>query len=203
MKVLYVRVSTIEQNTDRQKVSVSEFDFVVEDKCSGAIPFNLRPGGLQLMEMLHKGLITSLHVWQIDRIGRDVRDIINTIHFFSEKRICIFFISQGLRTLDDNGKENPIGKMIINILGVVAEMERNQIRERQIQGIEIAKARGVYKGRRLGTREDRLTFLSKPQNKRAVELIKKGYKGSEVAKICDLHPNTVSKVKKLMGRPPH
>jgi DNA invertase Pin-like site-specific DNA recombinase len=198
MKVLYVRVSTLEQNTDRQKVSVIDFDYVVEDKCSGAIPFEQRPGGLQLLEMLDKGIIGSLHLWQIDRIGRDVRDIINTIHRFTEKGVCIYFLSQGLRTLDENGNENPIGKMIINILGVVAEMERNQIRERQLQGIEIAKARGVYKGRRLGTREDRLSFLSKPQNKRAVELLKKGYRGSEVAKICDLHPNTISKIKKSL-----
>lgn len=198
MKVLYVRVSTLEQNTDRQKVSVTDFDYVIEDKCSGAIPFEQRPGGLKLLEMLNKGIIGSLHLWQIDRIGRDVRDIINTIHRFTEKGICVYFISQGLRTLDDNGNENPIGKMIINILGVVAEMERNQIRERQLQGIEIAKARGVYKGRRLGTREDRLSFLSKPQNKRAVELLKKGYRGSEVAKICDLHPNTISKMRKSL-----
>lgn len=198
MKVLYVRVSTIEQNTDRQRVSVTDFDYVIEDKCSGAIPFEQRPGGLKLLEMLNKGIIGSLHLWQIDRIGRDVRDIINTIHRFTEKGICVYFISQGLRTLDDNGNENPIGKMIINILGVVAEMERNQIRERQLQGIEIAKARGVYKGRRLGTREDRLSFLSKPQNKRAVELLKKGYRGSEVAKICDLHPNTISKIRKSL-----
>ena len=199
MKVLYVRVSTIEQNTDRQKVSVADFNYVVEDKCSGAIPFEQRPGGIELMQLLNKGHITSLHVWQIDRLGRDVRDIINTIHRFTENGVCVYFISQGLRTLDDNGKENPIGKMIIGILGVVADMTRIQIKENTIQGIRLAKARGVYKGRRLGTREDRLTFLSKPQNKRAVELIKKGYKGSEVAKICDLHPNTVSKVKKLMG----
>jgi DNA invertase Pin-like site-specific DNA recombinase len=198
MKVLYVRVSTLEQNTDRQRVSVTDFDYVVEDKCSGAIPFEQRPGGLQLLEMLDKGIIGSLHLWQIDRIGRDVRDIINTIHRFTEKGICVYFISQGLRTLDENGNENPIGKMIINILGVVAEMERNQIRERQLQGIEIAKARGVYKGRRLGTREDRLSFLSKPQNKKAVELLKKGYRGSEVAKICDLHPNTISKIRKSL-----
>lgn len=198
MKVLYVRVSTLEQNTDRQRVSVTDFDYVIEDKCSGAIPFEQRPGGLKLLEMLNKGIIGSLHLWQIDRIGRDVRDIINTIHRFTEKGICVYFISQGLRTLDDNGNENPIGKMIINILGVVAEMERNQIRERQLQGIEIAKARGVYKGRRLGTREDKLSFLSKPQNKRAVELLKKGYRGSEVAKICDLHPNTISKIRKSL-----
>lgn len=199
MKVLYVRVSTLEQNTDRQKISEKDFDYVVEDRISGSVPFCERPGGVQLMSMLNKGQITSLSVWQIDRIGRDVRDIINTIHLFSFKGVCIHFLSQGLRTLDEEGKENPISKMIINILGVVSEMERNQIRERQLQGIEIAKAQGKYKGRTKGTKEDSLSFLSKPKNRKAVELLRKGYKCVEVSRITDLHPNTISKVRRMMG----
>jgi DNA invertase Pin-like site-specific DNA recombinase len=61
--------------------------------------------------------------------------------------------------LDSEGKENPISKMVINLLGVLAEMERGQILERQRQGIAIAKARNVYKGRKTGTKEDVLSFL--------------------------------------------
>ncbi len=91
-------------------------------------------------------------------------EILKTIQSFSEKGVPIYFISQGLRTLTEDGQENPISKLIINILGVVSEMERNQIRERQLQGITIAKARGAYKGRKTGTKEDTLTFLSKPKN---------------------------------------
>jgi DNA invertase Pin-like site-specific DNA recombinase len=55
----------------------------------------------------------------------------------------IHFIRQGLISLDGEGKENPISKMIISILGIVAEMERKQIKERQKEGIELAKLRGV------------------------------------------------------------
>jgi len=83
-------------------------------------------------------------VWSIDRLGRNLRDIINTIHFFNEKKVAIRFISQGLVTLDENGKENPISKMMISILGVVGEMERSQIRERQLEGIKIAKASSKF-----------------------------------------------------------
>jgi DNA invertase Pin-like site-specific DNA recombinase len=88
--------------------------------------------------------------------------------------------------------------MVINLLGVLAEMERGQILERQRQGIAIAKARNVYKGRKTGTQEDVLTFLSKPRNKRAIQLLKNGYKAVEVSKITELHPNTITKIKKCM-----
>ena len=71
----------------------------------------------------------------------------------SERGIRIHFIQQGLISLDDEGKENPISKMIISILGIVAEMERKQIKERQKEGIELAKLRGVYKGRVHGSKD--------------------------------------------------
>lgn len=199
MKVLYCRVSTLDQKTDRQRVSEKDFKLVIEDKCSGAIPFFERPGGLEIKKLVDEGIITSLGVWQIDRLGRDLRDIINTIHYFVEKNITINFISQGLTTLDHNGKENPITKMIISILGIVGEMERAQIKERQFEGIKIAKLKGSYTGRKKGSNESILDFLSKDKNKKAYDYLKKGYKVGEVAKITDLHINTVSKIKKLVN----
>lgn len=197
MKVLYCRVSSLDQKTDRQKVNEKDYKLVVEDKCSGAIPFFERPGGIEIRSLVEKGAIQSLSALSIDRLGRDLRDIINTIHYFNQKGICIHFISQGLSTLDPNGKENPISKMMISILGVVGEMERTQIRERQIEGIKLAKLRGVYKGRVAGSREDTLAFLSKEKNKKALEYLKKGYKSVEAAKLAGVHLNTVTKIKKL------
>ena len=165
MKVLYCRVSTLDQKTDRQKVNEKDFQLLVEDKCSGAIPFFDREGGKEIKKLVDNGILKSLSVWQIDRLGRDLRDIINTIHYFNEKNIRINFISQGLTTLDINGKENPISKMIISILGIVGEMERVQIKERQIEGIRIAKLKGLYTGRLEGSKESVLDFLSKEKNK--------------------------------------
>lgn len=196
MKVLYVRTSVIEGNTSRQRVNEPEFDLVIEDKVSGATEFNSRSGGGKIMELLRKGQISELSVWQIDRLGRNLIDIVTTIQEFTHRGVCINFINQGLKTLNPDGTENPISKLVINILGVVSEMERNQIRERQLQGITIAKANGVYKGRKKGTKEDVLTFLSKPKNKKVVELLKKGYKGTEIAKIVNIHINTISKIRK-------
>lgn len=195
MKVLYARVSSIDQRTDRQRVTENEFNLVVEDKCSGAIPFFEREGGKEIKKLLDNGILKNLSVWQIDRLGRDLRDIINTIHYFNEKKVSIHFVSQGLVTLDPQGQENPISKMMISILGVVGEMERNQIRERQREGIRIAKMKGSYNGRKKGSNEDVLTFLNKDKNKKAVEYIKKNYKNTEIAKITGLHINTLSKIK--------
>ncbi len=197
MKVLYCRVSTLDQKTDRQKVNEKEYKLVIEDKCSGAIPFFDRTGGKEVKKLVDEGILTSLSVWTIDRLGRDLRDIINTIHYFTEKKIGINFISQGLTTLDHNGKENPISKLIISILGVVGQMERVQIRERQIEGIRIAKMKGVYLGRKTGSNETTLEFLSKEKNKKALDYLKKGYKVIEVSKLTELHINTISKIKKL------
>jgi DNA invertase Pin-like site-specific DNA recombinase len=197
MKVLYTRVSSIEQKTDRQRVNENDFDLVVEDKCSGSIPFFEREGGKEVLKLIDKGILTSLGVLQIDRLGRDLRDIINTIYFFNEKKIPIIFISQGLRTLDENNQENPISKMMISVLGIVGEMERTQIKERQREGIRIAKLKGTYLGRKEGSKEDVFQFLNKPKNKKALEYLKKGYKCNEVSKLTELNINTITKIKKL------
>lgn len=199
MKVLYVRISSIDQRTDRQRVNENDFDLVIEDIISGSVPFQEREGGRRVLELLNKNHLSELSVWQIDRIGRDIRDIINTLHIFSTRKVCVYFINQGLRTLDVEGNENPVSKMVINLLGIVADMERTQILERQRQGIAIAKARNVYKGRKTGTKEDVLSFLTKPRNKRAIQLLKNGYKASEVSKITELHPNTITKIRKHLN----
>ena len=87
--------------------------------------------------------------------------------------------------------------MMISILGIVGEMEKAQIRERQMEGIRIAKLKGVYQGRKSGSKEDMITFLNKPKNRKAIEYLKKGYKAVEISKLTNLHVNTITKIKKL------
>jgi DNA invertase Pin-like site-specific DNA recombinase len=87
--------------------------------------------------------------------------------------------------------------MVLSMLAVVSEMEKKQIRERQLQGIQIAKLKGIYLGRKTGSKEDILKFLSKPKNTIALNYLKKGYKNTEVAKLVGININTVTKVKKL------
>jgi DNA invertase Pin-like site-specific DNA recombinase len=197
LKILYVRVSCIQQSTDRQKINEKEFDLVIEDKISGAIPFFERQGGKEILDYIKKDMVASLCVHQIDRLGRNLKDIINTIDYFKENKICIHFLAQGLKTIDDNGKENAVTQMIINLLGLVAQLERDQIKERQLEGIRISKLKGIYTGRKSNTKEDALKFLSKEKNRKALDYLKKGYKANEAAKLADIHANTVTKIRKL------
>lgn len=180
ISILYTRVSSVDQKTDRQRVKENEFDKVIEDKCSGAIPIFERPEGSTLKTLIDRQLIKSISVWQIDRCGRDLRDIINFIHYTTERGIPVNFLSQGLCTLNEDKEENPISKMIISILGVVAEMERKLSKERQREGIELAKLDPTkYLGRKPGSVEDPIRFLSKPRNKKGLEFLRKGYKNIE------------------------
>lgn len=71
-------------------------------------------------------------------------------------------------------------------------------KERQIRGIEIAKSNGVYKGRKVGTKESIDDFLNKDKNKKAIELLKEGYKGVEISKMINIHINTITKLKKYI-----
>lgn len=197
MNVLYCRVSTAEQNTDRQRVNEKDYDLIIEDKCSGSIPFFEREGGKEIKKLIGHNVIHNIYVYQIDRLGRDLRDIINVIYYLNKLKIPVHFVQQGLRTLDENGNENPIAKMIISILGIVGEMEKNQIKERQKEGIKIAQMKGKYTGRQIGSKEDTLKFLSKPDNKKALEYLKKNYKVEDISKIVGIHTNTIYKIKKL------
>jgi DNA invertase Pin-like site-specific DNA recombinase len=195
-RILYARVSSLDQKTDRQTVNSASYDLVVEDKCSGTIPFFKREGGKKIKLLVERGCKMELDVHAIDRIGRDLRDVLNVIHYFNSNGISICFISQGLKTLNEKGEENPIAKMVIAILGVVAEMEKRHINERTAEGIAIARALGKYKGRNQGTKEDVHQFLSKPKNKKALDYVRKGYKNSEISKITKLSVNTVVKIRK-------
>jgi DNA invertase Pin-like site-specific DNA recombinase len=197
MKVLYVRTSTIQQNTDRQRVNEKDYQLVIEDKCSGSTDLFEREGGKKLLKLIDKGVLSDLYIWEIDRLGRNLLCILNNIKFFNEKKICIHFVSQGLSTLQPDGSENSITKMIISILGTLAEMEKKISRERQLEGIAIARLQNRYTGRAKGTSEDTLKFLSKPKNAKAIDYIKKGYKNVEVAKIVGVHFNTISKIRKV------
>jgi len=199
MKVLYVRVSTLDQKTDRQKSDQKEFDLLIEDKCSGSTPFFQREGGNKILTLIEKGMVDSISCHSIDRCGRDLLDILSVIRFMNEKLIPMIFIQQGLITIDDEGKENAISKMMISILGTIAELNRKQIKEAQMEGIALAKLRNVYKGRRKGAKSDIQKWIQKPKIAKTIEYLKKGYKAKEISRIVGIHVNTITKIKKLIA----
>lgn len=200
INILYTRVSTLDQRTDRQRLNEKDFDLVIEDKCSGAIPFFERPGGKEILSYIEKGIVAKINAITIDRLGRDMLDILNTLSYLNKKLIPVYFINQGLVTINEDGKENPISKLIISILATISEMERSQIRERQLEGVKLAKARGVYKGRVQGSKEDVQQFLSKPKNRKALDYLKRGMSLTEAGKLAGVHINTMTKIRKLAVR---
>ncbi|RYY48714.1 MAG: recombinase family protein [Chitinophagaceae bacterium] len=197
MRILYARCSTVQQKTDRQRVHQSSYDLLIEDWCSGTIPFFEREGGRRVRNHLKKGEISELAVWDISRLGRDLLDCLNVIASFTKAGVCIHFVSQSLKTIDESGNQNSVSKLMISILATVAEMERSMIKERVMEGVAVARAQGRYLGRRKGSHEDVAKFLTKPKNAKALSYLKKGMSNSEAAKLAGIHPNTVTKIKKL------
>jgi len=150
-KVKYIRVSTEEQNVDRQIKNAKDFSKVYIDRVSGTIRFSERKEAKKLLRDIDAGLVTEVHVSSIDRLGRNILDLLTVIECLNEKSVALFVENIGMYSMTDN-KLNPVFKMIISVLGNVAEMEREYLMERQRQGIDIAKTKGKYTGRLYGSK---------------------------------------------------
>jgi DNA invertase Pin-like site-specific DNA recombinase len=188
----YIRVSTTEQNIDRQSTA-NHKQYI--DKCSGSIPFNERPSAVKLLKDISDKKIDMLIVHSIDRLGRNAFDIQTTLNMLSNLNINVDVENIGLYSMIEN-KPNSIFKMITDVLSNVAEMERTSLLERQKEGILIAKAKGTYKGRQLNTIETPQQFLSK-YNSSHLELINdKNYSIRKLASITNLSNNTIVKIRK-------
>ena len=188
----YIRVSTTEQNIDRQTTTTHK-QYI--DKCSGSIPFNERPNAIKLLNDIANKKIDTLVVHSIDRLGRNAFDIQTTLNTLSNLNINVYVENIGLYSMIEN-KPNSIFKMITDVLSNVAEMERTSLLERQREGIIIAKAKGTYKGRQLDTIETTQQFLSK-YNQSHLELIKdENYSIRKLASITNLSNNTIVKIRK-------
>ena len=191
MRVKYIRVSTVEQNTDRQD------DFngkTYTDECSGSIAFKDRP---KASKLLANDDVTEILVHSIDRLGRNTIDIMNTIQHFTNRGINVISEKEGLQTIID-GKENPISKMMIGILGTLAEFELTRIKERQLEGITKAKAKGVYVGRSRGSAESVEVFMNKASSKAILKYLKMKESISRTAKLSGTSEGSVKKVKKMI-----
>lgn len=198
--LLYGRVSSLDQSLNRQQEDLDKYDLVIEDKVSGAVPFFERQGGKQILKLIEDGVKFKLFVSHVDRCGRNVLDILSMINFCTLHGIPIVFYRQGLRTIDDEGKEDPIGRLIISVLLSIAEMQRRQIREYQADGIRHArlKDRSKFPGRRHGSKEKLEIYLAKPKNILAFSLLKKGtYKMREIAVLSGLSINSVTKLRRI------
>lgn len=140
MKIGYVRVSTQEQNTIRQETLMEELEVeeIYIDRMSGKSAD--RPGLRRMMEYVRRGDVVIVE--SISRFARNTRDLLDLVEQLTAAGVE--FISKK-ETIDTT---TPSGKFMLTIFGAVAELEREYILQRQKEGIAIAKAKGIYKGRK-------------------------------------------------------
>jgi DNA invertase Pin-like site-specific DNA recombinase len=146
MKAIYSRISTDKQNDEGQ---ISNDVLCYRETCSGSIPFMDRP---KAKELISNKSITEIQIREVSRLGRNLADILKTIEYFTNNGIDIYIENLGLHTVV-NGKVNSTATLIISVLGSVAQMERDLLIERTQIGVNIAKEKGLYKGRKVGTAE--------------------------------------------------
>lgn len=140
MKLGYIRCSSEKQNIARQEVLMQELgaDEVFIDKMSGKS--SDRPQLKKMLSFARKG--DTIIVSEISRFARNTKDLLELVELLSQKDVA--FISQK-EAIDTT---TPAGRFILTIFGAIAELERDYILQRQAEGIAIAKANGVYKGRK-------------------------------------------------------
>ena len=139
-KIGYIRVSTQEQNTIRQEVLMETLgvDEVYIDRMSGKD--TNRPELQKMMEYVRKG--DTVIVESISRFARNTRDLLELVEQLTVKGVEFVSKKEAIDTT------TPTGKFMLTVFGAVAELEREYILQRQREGIAIAKANGVYRGRK-------------------------------------------------------
>ena len=135
--IAYRRCSSVDQKLDRQDIQA---DKTFEEKLSGKD--RNRPALAAMLDYIREGDL--IKVWDISRLARDLMDLQNIITKINDKCATIQFITENLTFAPDS--DNPIATMQLQILGAVAEFERSIKRQRQLEGIAIAKDKGKYSG---------------------------------------------------------
>jgi DNA invertase Pin-like site-specific DNA recombinase len=139
-RIGYIRVSTFEQNADRQLDGLT-LDRVFVDKASGK---DIRRPELEsLLQFARGGDIVFVH--SMDRLARNLDDLRRLVRNLTNRDIKIQFMKEGLTF---TGEDSPMANLLLSVMGAFAEFERALIRERQLEGIALAKQKGVYKGRK-------------------------------------------------------
>ena len=139
MRVAYVRVSTVDQNTDRQSIPDVERTFT--DRASGKDTD--RPALADLIAFVREG--DTVCVWSIDRLARSLKDLQDLIARFNAKGVTVEFMSEHLTFSAD--KDDPFARLQFQMMGAFAEFERALIKERTLAGLSAARARGRKGGR--------------------------------------------------------
>jgi len=194
----YLRTSHYLQNISTQVDKIEDGWKIYKDEgISGRISFNERKGGMKLLQDIKDGKISSVKILRIDRLGRNVQDILDTINTIHSYGVPINSLSEGITTLDDKGNVTPTTGLLVNVLTSLSEFFYHQNREKILNGIELAKKQGKYKGRATNSREDIDKYMNKPKTKKMLEMLKQGNSVRSIVRILECSPNSIYKLKKL------
>jgi DNA invertase Pin-like site-specific DNA recombinase len=195
MEATYIRISTITQQTSIQDVRAVGEKYV--DKITGITPFKERPNGGRLLADIAIGKIKHVFVNRIDRLGRNAQDIMDTIEFFKAHKCQLTVTSMGNLSLFEDGKINYAFMMSISLYSQIAEQQKEELKEKTQEGINIARKKGKFRGRKQGTRERKDYFLSK--HKDIINCLENGMSLNKTQETTQKSKPTIIKVKKLIS----
>ena len=196
MKVAYIRVSSIDQNEQRQIEEMKKFGaekFFIE-KQSGAT-ITQRPIFQEALEFVREQDIFIVEA--IDRLGRNYDEIIESVNYLKKKNVQLIITSLPImaEAIGNPLLDKFIKDLIIQILAMIAEQERTESKRRHAQGIKIAKANGVYKGRPKLYSANAKDPQRRLVYKNIVEDLKKGIAISKISKEYNVTRQTVYRIK--------
>ena len=174
-RIGYIRVSTFDQNPERQ-LEHSKVDKTFTDKASGKD--TKRPALEALLDFVREGDTIVVH--SMDRLARNLVDLRCLVQKVIQRRIHIEFVKENLTF---TGKDSPMANLLLSVMGAFAEFERSLIKERQMEGIALAKKRGAYKGRK--------AILSKEQIEEIKARVANGDKKSHIARDFGISRETL------------
>lgn len=188
MIVGYARVSSVDQNLERQLENLKTFgaEKIFTEKQSGQSIEN-RPVFQEALNFVRMG----------DRLGRNYDEVINTVNYLKEKEVQLMITSLPMmnEVIGNPLLDKFMKDLIIQILAMVSEQERNESKRRQAQGIQVAKEKGVYKGRPLLYSPNAKDPQKRVIYHRVVEMLEEGKAISKIAKEVNITRQTVYRIK--------
>lgn len=150
-RIGYIRVSTLDQNSDRQLDQV-QVDRMFTDHASGKD--TKRPQLEAMLAFVREGDTVVVH--SMDRLARNLDDLRHLVQHLTKRGICVEFAKERLTF---TGSDTPMATLMLSVMGAFAEFERSLLKERQREGIALARQRGAYRGRKKALGEDQAARL--------------------------------------------
>ena len=205
--VILGRVSTDQQNYERQVVELNEYCCkvgweVVEtftNKISGAETIENRTEIMNMIKFIKENEVSRVVCLEISRLGRNTLEALKVIQILNEHKVSLYIKNYNLETLHPDGSVNPITSLICTILLEIASMDRLTIKERMTSGraqyIEKCRREGIKMGRPASYKKDLESY--KNQYQKEISLLKKGISLRNIASICGTSVNTIRKIKEM------